>query len=32
MEQDMTVDAAGKITFRIKLEVSFKMRPPNPKP
>ena len=32
MEQDMSVDAAGKITFRIKLEVSFKMRPPNPKP
>ena len=32
MEQDMSVDAAGKITFRIKLEVSFKMRPPHPKP
>ena len=30
IEQDMHVDAAGKITFRIKLEVSFKMRPPHP--
>ncbi len=26
IEQDMSVDNAGGITFRIKLEVSFKMR------
>jgi len=32
MEHGMSVDAAGKITFPIKLEVSFKMRPPHPKP
>jgi dodecin len=30
IEQDMSVDGAGKITYRIKLEVSFKMRPPRP--
>jgi len=28
----MAVNEAGKVTFRIKLEVSFKMRPPHPKP
>jgi flavin-binding protein dodecin len=31
VEQDMSVDETGKITFRIKLEVSFKMRPPRPR-
>jgi dodecin len=31
IEQDMSVDSAGKISFRIKLEVSFKMRPPHPR-
>jgi dodecin len=31
IEQDMAVNEAGKITFRIKLEVSFKMRPPHPR-
>jgi flavin-binding protein dodecin len=31
IEQDMHVDAAGKITFRINLEVSLKMRPPHPR-
>ncbi len=30
IEQDMAVNEAGKITFRIKLEVSFTMRPPHP--
>lgn len=30
IEQDMSVDNAGAITFRIKLEVSFKMRPARP--
>lgn len=30
IEQDMAVDSAGKITYRIKLEVSFKMRPAQP--
>jgi len=25
------VNEAGKVTFRIKLEVSFTMRPPHPK-
>jgi dodecin len=30
IEQDMSVNEAGKITFRIKLEVSFKMRPAHP--
>jgi flavin-binding protein dodecin len=30
IEQDMSVDASGAITFRIKLEVSFKMRPAKP--
>ncbi|MHA7653936.1 hypothetical protein ACX9NE_29275 [Mycobacterium sp. ML4] len=29
-EQDLTVDATGKITYRIKLDVSFKMRPAKP--
>ena len=32
MEQGMSIDAAGKITFHIKLEVSVKMRPPRSKP
>ncbi|WP_431195916.1 hypothetical protein [Mycobacterium camsae] len=27
IEQDLAVDATGKITYRIKREVSFKMRP-----
>ena len=27
IEQDMSVNEKGGITFRIKLEVSFKMRP-----
>jgi dodecin len=31
IEQDMSVDANGKISFRIKLEVSFKMRPAQPR-
>ncbi len=30
IEQDMSVDSAGGITFRIKLEVSFKMRAAKP--
>ncbi len=30
IEQDMSVDGAGGITFRIKLEVSFKMRAARP--
>lgn len=30
IEQDLSVDASGKITYRIKLEVSFKMRPAKP--
>ncbi|MGB9306972.1 MAG: dodecin family protein [Mycobacterium sp.] len=30
IEQDMAVDATGRITYRIRLEVSFKMRPPRP--
>ena len=30
IEQDMSVNEKGGITFRIKLEVSFKMRPPRP--
>jgi len=28
IEQDRAVNETGNITFRIKLEVSFKMRPP----
>lgn len=31
IEQDMSIDATGKITFRIKLEVSFKMRSAQPR-
>ncbi len=30
IEQDMSVDSSGGITFRIKLEVSFKMRAARP--
>jgi flavin-binding protein dodecin len=30
IEQDMSVNEKGGITFRIKLEVSFKMRPTKP--
>lgn len=30
VEQDMSVDEAGQISYRIKLEISFKMRPPKP--
>jgi len=30
IEQDMSVNEKGGITFRIKLEVSFKMRPAKP--
>jgi dodecin len=30
IEQDMSVDANGAISYRIKLEVSFKMRPAKP--
>jgi flavin-binding protein dodecin len=30
IEQDMSVSEAGDVTFRIKLEVSFKMRPAKP--
>ena len=30
IEQDMSVNEKGGITFRIKLEVSFKMRPARP--
>jgi dodecin len=30
IQQDMAVNEAGKITSPIKLEVSFKMRPPRP--
>ena len=32
IEQDMSVNEKGGITFRIKLEVSFKMRPARPRP
>jgi dodecin len=32
IEQDMSVNEKGGITFRIKLEVSFKMRPAKPRP
>jgi flavin-binding protein dodecin len=32
IEQDMSVNEKGGITFRIKLEVSFKMRPVKPQP
>lgn len=28
VEQDMALDEAGKITFRTKLRISFKIRPP----
>jgi len=31
IEQDMSVNEKGGITFRIKLEVSFKMRPAQPR-
>jgi len=31
IEQDMSVDSAGGVTFRIKLEVSFKMRAVQPR-
>ena len=31
IEQDLAVDASGRITYRIKLEVSFKMRPAQPR-
>ena len=30
VEQDMSLDETGGITYRIKLRVSFKMRPPQP--
>lgn len=30
IEQDLSVDSSGAITYRIKLEVSFKMRPARP--
>jgi flavin-binding protein dodecin len=30
IDQDMSVNEKGGITFRIKLEVSFKMRPTKP--
>jgi flavin-binding protein dodecin len=30
VEQDMSLDATGGISYRIKLRVSFKMRPPRP--
>ena len=30
IEQDISVNEKGGITFRIKLEVSFKMRPTKP--
>ena len=32
IEQDISVNEKGGITFRIKLEVSFKMRPVKPQP
>jgi dodecin len=32
IEQDMSVNEKGGITFRIKLEVSFKMRQAKPRP
>ena len=28
LEQDMSIDEAGGITFRTKLRISFKIRPP----
>jgi flavin-binding protein dodecin len=28
LEQDMSMDEAGGITFRTKLRISFKIRPP----
>lgn len=31
VDQDLTVDSNGAITYRIKLEISFKMRPPQPR-
>ena len=30
VEQDLIVDSGGGITFRTKLEISFKMRPSQP--
>jgi flavin-binding protein dodecin len=32
LEQDMSMDEAGGITFRTKLRISFKIRPPRPSP
>lgn len=28
LEQDMSIDETGGITFRTKLQISFKIRPP----
>jgi flavin-binding protein dodecin len=30
VEQDMALDDSGRITFRTKLRISFKIRPSNP--
>jgi hypothetical protein len=32
LEQDMSMDEAGGITFRTKLRISFKIRPPRQSP
>jgi flavin-binding protein dodecin len=32
LEQDMSMDEAGGITFRTKLRISFKIRPPQQSP
>jgi flavin-binding protein dodecin len=30
VEQDMSLDETGRITYRTKLRISFKIRPPKP--
>jgi flavin-binding protein dodecin len=30
VEQDMSLDSTGGITYRTKLRISFKIRPPKP--
>lgn len=32
VEQDMALDETDAIIYRIKLRISFKMRPPKPRP
>jgi flavin-binding protein dodecin len=31
LEQDMSIDDSGRITYRTKLRISFKVRPPKPR-